>query len=176
MDLWAEEAFDILILDTSPTGHLLRFLEMPELIREWLNAFFRLLIKYKGVVQLNEMAEKALALSRNVRRIQETLKDPEKTAFIAVTIAEAMGVSELRRLMNALGRTGISCENIVVNRVTPVASCPFCTTKRIMEQAYVSEITSAFPSRCVVEVPLFERNIQGVKDLKCVGDILFAGT
>ncbi len=173
MDLRTEEAFDILILDTSPTGHLLRFLELPDMVREWLNAFFRLLLKYKGVVKLTEMAEKALALSKNVRRIQETLTDPAKTGFVAVTIAEAMGVSELKRLMSAVDRAGISCDNIAVNRVTPRSSCPFCTAKRGMEQNYIQKIIEAFPSTHVAEVPLFEKDIQGVQDLKQVGDILF---
>ena len=71
MDLRNEGAFDIFVLDTSPTGHLLRFLELPDLVRKWLKAFFGLLLKYKGVVSLSGAAEKALALSRNVRRIQE---------------------------------------------------------------------------------------------------------
>ncbi|MFO7985962.1 MAG: ArsA family ATPase [Desulfatiglandaceae bacterium] len=173
MDLRTEEAFDILVLDTSPTGHLLRFLELPETVREWLSAFFRLLLKYKGVVQLSGMAEKALALSKNVRRIQETLTDPAKTGFVAVSIAEAMGVSELKRLMSAVERAGISCENIAVNRVTPPSSCPFCTAKRGMEQKYISKIIKAFPSTHVAEVPLFENDIQGVKDLKRVGEVLF---
>ncbi|MCF8084037.1 MAG: ArsA family ATPase [Deltaproteobacteria bacterium] len=173
MDLRAEEAFDILVLDTSPTGHLLRFLELPEMIREWLNAFFRLLLKYKGVVQLSGMAEKALTLSKNVRRIQETLTDPAKTGFVAVSIAEAMGVSELKRLMSAVETAGITCENVVVNRVTPPSSCPFCSAKRHMEQEYIGKITGAFSSKHVTEVPLFEKDIQGVKDLKRVGDVLF---
>jgi len=173
MDLRAEEAFDILVLDTSPTGHLLRFLELPEMIREWLNAFFRLLLKYKGVVQLSGMAEKALTLSKNVRRIQETLTDPAKTGFVAVSIAEAMGVSELKRLMSAVETAGITCENVVVNRVTPPSSCPFCSAKRHMEQEYIGRITGAFSSKHVTEVPLFEKDIQGVKDLKRVGDVLF---
>jgi len=81
MDLRKAGEFDIFVLDTSPTGHLLRFLELPHLIREWLQAFFRLLLKYKGVVRLTGAAERALSLSKNVRKIQETLVDPQKTGF-----------------------------------------------------------------------------------------------
>jgi len=61
MDLRNEGEFDIFVLDTSPTGHLLRFLELPDLVREWLKAFFRLLLKYKGVVRLTGAAEKGLS-------------------------------------------------------------------------------------------------------------------
>ena len=39
--------YDIFILDSAPTGHLLRLLELPELIDQWLKTFFGLLLKYK---------------------------------------------------------------------------------------------------------------------------------
>ncbi|MCF8120595.1 MAG: TRC40/GET3/ArsA family transport-energizing ATPase [Deltaproteobacteria bacterium] len=173
MDLKAENAFEIFVLDTSPTGHLLRFLALPHMIREWLNAFFRLLMKYKGVVPLSGMAEKALSLSKNVRRIQETLTDADKTGFAAVTIAEAMGVSEVKRLMAALENAGILCENIAINQVTPPSSCPFCEVRRGMEQTRIGEIIKAFPAIRVAEVPLFEKALQGVEDLKRLGHSLF---
>jgi len=49
-----------------------------KMVREWLKAFFTLLLKYRGVVSLAKSAEKALAMSKNVRKIQETLTDKEK--------------------------------------------------------------------------------------------------
>jgi len=48
------------------------------MVREWLKAFFTLLLKYRGVVSLAKSAEKALAMSKNVRKIQKTLTDKEK--------------------------------------------------------------------------------------------------
>jgi len=173
MDLRNEGAFDIFVLDTSPTGHLLRFLELPDLARKWLKAFFGLLLKYKGVVSLTGAAEKALALSRNVRRIQETLTDPERTGFVAVTIAEAMGVLELERLMGALETGRIPCRHIVVNKVVPKTDCGFCSVKRAEQQDYVSGISLIFPDRTIVQVPLFPRQIRGIDDLKELGDALF---
>ncbi|MBA3018780.1 MAG: ArsA family ATPase, partial [Desulfobacteraceae bacterium] len=109
MDLRKEGKFDIFVLDTSPTGHLLRFLELPDMVREWLNAFFRLLLKYKGVVRMAKAAEKALAMSKNVRRIQEAFMDRNRTNFVAITIPEAMGLLELERLVSALDNAKIHC-------------------------------------------------------------------
>jgi arsenite/tail-anchored protein-transporting ATPase len=173
MDLRNEGAFDIFVLDTSPTGHLLRFLELPDLARKWLKAFFGLLLKYKGVVSLTGAAEKALALSRNVRRIQETLTDPERTGFVAVTIAEAMGVLELERLMGALETGRIPCCHIVVNKVVPETDCGFCSTKRAEQQDYVRKIASMFPDRTIVQAPIFPRQIRGIEDLSGLGDAVF---
>jgi len=173
MDLRKEGKFDIFVLDTSPTGHLLRFLELPDMVREWLNAFFKLLLKYKGVVRLAKAAEKALALSKNVRKIKETLTNPEKTAFVAVTIPEAMGLFELKRLIEALENAGIPCEHIAVNMVVPQTNCDFCSLKRGEQQGYINKIHSTYPTRMVTKVPLFPHNVRGINDLKKIGQIIF---
>jgi arsenite/tail-anchored protein-transporting ATPase len=173
IDLKGKGAFDIFVLDTSPTGHLLRFLELPDMIREWLKAFFRLLLKYRGIVSLAGAAEKALVLSKNVRRIQEILMNPEKTAFIAITIPEAMGLLELERLLSALDAAGIPCDHIAVNKVVPPVDCGFCSVKRVEQQGYISEIRSKFPSHTITQVPLFPKQVRGIPDLDEISRIIF---
>ena len=173
MAMRAEGKFDILVLDTSPTGHLIRFLELPDIVRQWLNSFFRLLLKYRGVVRLAKAAERALVLSKNVRKIKETLTNPEKTAFFAVTIPEAMGFFELQRLTEALENAGISCEHIAVNMVVPQTDCDFCSLKRGEQQGYIKKILSTYPARMVTKVPLFPHNVRGINDLNKMGEIVF---
>ena len=173
MDLRKAGEFDIFVLDTSPTGHLLRFLELPHLIREWLQAFFRLLLKYKGVVRLTGAAERALSLSKNVRKIQETLVDPQKTGFVAVTIPEAMGFLELERLVDTLENGRIPCKHIVVNKIIPQTDCVFCAAKRAEQQGYIKKINSRFPDRTIVQAPLFPHQVRGLGDLKEMGKLVF---
>jgi anion-transporting ArsA/GET3 family ATPase len=43
MELKQKNEFDVIIIDSSPTGHLLRFLELPGLVRQWLKTLFNLL-------------------------------------------------------------------------------------------------------------------------------------
>jgi len=167
MDLQKAGEFDIFVLDTSPTGHLLRFLELPHLVREWLKAFFRLLLKYKGVVRLTGAAEKALSLSKNVRKIQETLVDPQKTGFVAVTIPEAMGFLELERLVGALEAGHIPLSHIAVNKVMPQTDCAFCAVKRAEQQGYIQKINSRFPDRTIVHAPLCSWMKWGISHIRC---------
>ncbi len=173
MDLRKEKKFDLFILDTSPTGHLLRFLELPDMVREWLMAFFRLILKYKGVVRLTNVAEKALTMARNVRRIQETLTNREKTDFIGVTIPEAMGVLELDRLISVLDNSGIPSNNIAINMVVPKTDCAFCSLRRDEEQRHIKKIHSIYPGRTIIKIPLFSNEIHGVNNLNKVGKIMF---
>ncbi len=173
MELREKREFDIFVLDTSPTGHLLRFLELPDMVREWLKAFFRLLLKYKGLVRLTRAAVRALAMSKNVRRIQETLADPRRTAFVAVTIPEAMGLLELERLAGALGNAKIHCEHIAINMVVPQTACDFCSSKRAEQFRYIEKIHSKFPTRTILQIPLFPHEVRGISDLNEIGGIIF---
>ncbi|MFA4911849.1 MAG: ArsA family ATPase, partial [Desulfobacteria bacterium] len=173
MDLKEEGKFDLFLLDTSPTGHLLRFLELPDMVREWLKAFFRLLLKYRGMVRLTGVAEKALALSRNVRRIQEALVDAKRTAFIAVTIPEAMGFLELERLIDALKNANIPCDHIAINMVVPHTDCDFCFSRRTEQQGYIKRIHSRFPGYSIAKVPLFSHEVRGEGDLEKMAEIVF---
>ena len=173
MELRQEKAFDIFVLDTSPTGHLLRFLELPHLVRQWLRVFFRLLMKYKGVVRLTGAAEKALALSKNVRKIQESLVDIQKTRFVSVTIPERMGFLELERLMNALEKANVPCEHVIMNMVLPWTDCGFCARKRMEQQDCIQKTHARFHSRTVVQAPLFPDPVRGVTQLKKVSEMVF---
>lgn len=165
--------FDMLVLDTSPTGHLLRFLEMPQIIRQWLQTFFRLLMRYKGVVRMTRVAEKAVNMARGIRRIQECLRDPQKTAFVAVSIAEGMAVEELVDLMDALQKGEIPCRHIVMNRITPDSPCPFCRSARNMQEGYLKDVELRFPEYSIIRIPQFPQPIQGMTGLTRLEDVLF---
>ena len=50
MELLETKAQDLIVLDTAPTGHLLRFLEMPSAMGDWLAWIFKLWLKYQDVL------------------------------------------------------------------------------------------------------------------------------
>jgi arsenite-transporting ATPase len=173
MDLKAGGDFDILVLDTSPTGHLLRFLQLPDLARQWLQTFFRLLMRYKGTVRMARMAQKAVNLAKGIRRIQETLKNPLKTAFVAVTLAERMSMEELADLMQALEEIHIPCTRMIVNRIVPNSPCPLCHATRGIQEGHLKEITTRFPATMLTIAPQFPNTIQGLKALGELEMVLF---
>ena len=50
---WVKEgAYDGIIMDTAPTGHTLRLMEMPDMIRKWLEALDALLAKHRYMKKL----------------------------------------------------------------------------------------------------------------------------
>ena len=174
MELMEGHEFDIFVLDTAPTGHLLRFLEMPDMARDWLGAAMKVLLKYRGMVRLGDVAGLVMKYSKQVRKLRKQLLDAAGTEIIVVTIPEAMGVVEMKRLLHALSRFKIACRQIVINMVTPPNDCSFCSMKRDEEQRYVREVIAQYPDYRVGCVPRLPRPIRGLKNILEFRQILYS--
>jgi arsenite-transporting ATPase len=116
-------AFDLVVVDTAPTGHALRLLEMPDLALAWDHYLLSLLLKYREAVGLGGLAAGLVALSRNLKRFQELLRDPARCRFVAVTRAAELPRRETARLLRALKRLGIAVPAVVFNAL-PAAGAP----------------------------------------------------
>jgi len=173
MDLLDEGIYDHFILDTAPTGHMLRFLELPQLAMEWFRTFFRMLLKYRGMVTLTKTAQLMLEMSRSVKKIQQHLLDARRSEFVAVTIPEAMGVLETERFLATLGQMQIPCRHLVVNMVMPPTECDFCLAKREEQQGYIHGLREQFSHYAITEVPCFPHEIRGLAGLKEVGRAIY---
>ncbi len=173
MDLMEEGTYDRFILDTAPTGHMLRFLELPELAMDWFKTFFRMLLKYQGLVTLTKTADLMLEMFRGVKKMRQQLVDAQRSEFVAVTIPEAMGVFETQRFLVTLDRMEIPCRHLVVNMVMPPTECDFCLAKREEQQGYIQGLREQFSRYAVTELPLFPHEIRGLAKLNEVGVALY---
>ncbi|HIK11057.1 MAG TPA: ArsA family ATPase, partial [Oscillatoriaceae cyanobacterium M33_DOE_052] len=110
---------DLIIIDAAPTGHLLRFLEMPSALSDWLAWIFKLWLKYQDVLGRVEFMGSLRQLRQKVVKAQKQLQDPEYTEFIGVMGAEPAILAEAERLTASLLAMGISQRYIVHNRYCP---------------------------------------------------------
>jgi arsenite-transporting ATPase len=170
-----ERNYDIFILDSAASGHMLRFLELPHLVRDWLNTTYKLLLKYKetGLVQFYGVTEHLLELSKGTREIMGILSDPKMTEFVMITIPEAMAVAEAEDLAGSLNRIKTPSSNLIVNMVVPPTRCAFCAIKREEQLSYLKEIEAKFANHVVVQLPLFAQSIRGVDGLNKLAQALF---
>jgi len=174
-ELMKTSDYDLFIMDSAASGHLLRFLQTPDIVREWLKTVFRLILKYKGVLNLSKIhsVESLLDLSRDVRKIQETLTNPETTEFVMITIPEEMGVREMEDLSTALRNLKIPSSHTIINMVIPLSDCNFCTIKRQEQQKYIQFIESKV-NNGITYIPLFLHEIRGKESLSELAKIMFS--
>ncbi|HEX6629954.1 MAG TPA: ArsA-related P-loop ATPase, partial [Gemmatimonadaceae bacterium] len=118
VDLPTSGSYTAVVLDTAPTGHLLRLLELPALALDWSHLVLRLLLRYREVVGLGELAERVLGFARDVRRLEATLRDRTATLVLVVARPEALGVPETGRLLARLAELGMAADVLLVNQLT----------------------------------------------------------
>ncbi len=112
-----DRPYDLVVVDTAPTGHALRLLEMPELALSWDHYLLSLLLKYREAVGLGDLATELVALSKSLKRLEALLRDPGRTRFVAVTRASELPRRETARLLEALEKLSIAVPAVVVNAV-----------------------------------------------------------
>ena len=110
--------YDLIVIDTAPTGHALRLLEMPDAAREWVQVLLRVLLKYRTLVRPGQLAGELVKLSKSIRALQALLHDPVAARFIVVTRAGAVPRVETGRLIGRLRRLRLAVPAIVINAMT----------------------------------------------------------
>jgi arsenite-transporting ATPase len=126
-------AVDIVVLDTAPTGHALRLLEMPATALAWVHALLAILLKYREVIGLGEVAAELLAVARRLRELRTLLADAARARVVAVTRAAALPRYETDRLLARLGRLHLAVPAVLVNGLTS-GSCARCGRDRARER------------------------------------------
>jgi arsenite-transporting ATPase len=166
-DLLDEKRYHTLVLDTAPTGHLIRFLELPEVALSWIRTFIKLLLKYKDVMRANEVAEELVALSKSIKKVIALLTDQESCEFVGVAIPERMSLEETKDLAKSLEKLKVPLNKLLINGIVPENACRFCRSRRKMQEQVVREFQSKFRRRAVeiFVAPQQPHEITGAKDL-----------
>jgi arsenite-transporting ATPase len=121
-----EGRYHLFILDSAPTGHLLRLLELPGLMEQWLQTFFGIFLKYKLAFRLPELSQQLVRISRHVKFLRRLWRDPARTSLYAVSIPTEMALAETVDLLAACDRLGVKVPVLFLNQVTPAADCSLC--------------------------------------------------
>ena len=133
-----------ILIDTAPTGHALRLLEMPELVHEWTKALMGILLKYQPVAGIGEFGPALVKLSQGLGRLRALLTDAAKTSFIVVTRGAALPREETRDLLRQLDRLGVHMPAIVVNAVGR-GTCRRCQSEARIEQRHINALKKQIP-------------------------------
>ena len=157
IDLLDENSEQVVVVDSAPTGHLIRFLESPGLVIDWAKELMRLLLKYNLASRLKPLSEDLLALSRKAKRLDALLHDAETCEVIVVALPEPAVLSETRRLINRLREMKVPVRHVVINRVLGVVS---------RDPEGSRKLENAFPELGFLEIGQRANPVQGIAALE----------
>jgi len=200
LDYMDDERFDRVVIDTAPTGHTLRLLELPETMDSMVGKVLQLRERFSGMMDnLKGMVggddtdpeagiEDLRALSDRIERLRTVLRDPSRTDFRVVMVPEELSVVESERLLGQLEEFGIPAGTVVVNRVMQDPAdilgsdvdiqgpnhedCEFCARRWDVQQRALARAQELFRGHDVRRVPLFAEEVRGEKHLSVVAACL----
>ena len=192
--------FDRVIVDTAPTWHTLRLLQLPELMDSMIGRVMKLRRRFSGMMDGlkgmfgggddgNDPSPDLEELQSRIERLRAVLRDPDRTDFRVVLIPEEMSVVESERLVARLDEFSIPVNTLVVNRVMePLGDvagvdpawivepdpegCEFCARRWDVQQAALRRATDLFRDREVKRVPLLANEVRGEAALRVVAACL----
>ena len=186
--------YERIVIDTAPTGHTIRLLQLPE----FLNSVTGKLIKFRGKLMgavetfksffggggasgKDPMSTLSGALGRledlqaNVARVKKTLTDTTRTQFVVVTIPTSLAVAESKRLVTSLRGEGIRVSSIVCNQIVADDAGPkYVATRRASQRAPMDKLRAAAAAAAadgtykieVTEVPYVDTEVTGIYGLR----------
>lgn len=194
-----DDRFDRIVIDTAPTGHTLRLLELPEMMDTMVGRLLQFRQRMQGLFEgmkgmfgdegpdaetadLDELRER-------IERLRATLRDPTKTDFRIVMVPEEMSVVESERLLDRLQGFEIPVSTVVVNRVMEnladvtgadpdavvspdLENCEFCQCRWGVQQDALARAQDLFRGHDVKRVPLFADEVRGEGMLELVAACL----
>lgn len=166
IDYASQDDFDVIVIDTAPTGHTLRLLELP---MDW-SKQLELKAGMSAEVSDEDRAQKA-----KFDKMIAMMKDSTATTFAYVMYPEKTPMIEAYRASQELASFGIQTQLVVVNLIIPAeqAVTPFFQNRRSMQLKYIEEIKNKFAGAALIEVPLFEREMKGIDMLNMVANQIF---
>ena len=189
--------FDRVVVDTAPTGHTLRLLELPEMLDSMVGKLLTLRDRMGGMVgglfgddaDEEEGIDDLREFSARIERLRDLLRDPARTDFRVVMVPEELSVRESERLLDRLAAFEIPVGTVVVNRVmqdpTEVVDvdpdlfvapnhtdCEFCARRWDVQQEALARSQDIFRGHEVRRVPLFAEEVRGERLLRVVAACL----
>ena len=165
IDYAAQDAWDVIVFDTAPTGHTLRMLELP---LDWSQQ-----LDVKVFASVDGAAADDVAKARFAGVIA-MMRDPRQSTFAFVLYPEATPILEAARAAEELGTLGLRPGLVVANYVLPpeAEATPFGRARRAMQGRYLAELPARFAAP-VLSIPLLAHEVKGLEVLTALGTQLY---
>jgi arsenite-transporting ATPase len=187
---YADADYEAVVLDTAPTGHTLRLLDLPAVLSETLGVAGDVRRRVGRTARAarsmvlgpaaywggngGDADDAVAALRDRVDRVGALLTDPDRARFRPVLTPERMAIAETERLLSRLRAADVPVAALVVNRLftNPAGcDCDRCRRdeRRHAERVDAVESTFDLPIR---RVPELDGEARGLDALATVSEAL----
>ena len=171
-----DDRYDLLVWDTAPAGDTLRLLELPHKFLSHLRTAPRVYLGVRDKLQLSRVPFLRLIDSWKAlsQEITDFFHDHANTEFVLVTIPEALGVYQARRLVGEFAQFGLEIHHLVVNNVITQNDSDFLRQRQAMQRPYIDMLSQEYGRQMTItQLPLFADEMKGTERLQKLEELLF---
>ncbi|HEY9643425.1 MAG TPA: TRC40/GET3/ArsA family transport-energizing ATPase [Coleofasciculaceae cyanobacterium] len=186
-----EGEYDVLIIDSAPTGTALRLLSLPEVAGWYMRRFYKPLQAVSSALRPlveplfrpiagfslpnKEVMDAPYEFYEQIEALEKVLTDNTKTSVRLITNPEKMVIKESLRAHAYLSLYNVATDMVVANRIIPAeVSDPFFKRWKENQEQYRREIHENFHPLPVKEVPLYSEEMCGLEALERLKETLYA--
>lgn len=187
-----EGTYDVLIIDSAPTGTALRLLSLPEVsgwyMRRFYKPFQNISVALRPLVEPifkpiagfslpdKEVMDAPYEFYEQIEALEKVLTDNTQTSVRLVANPEKMVIKESLRAHAYLSLYNVATDMVVANRIIPEeVQDPFFQTWKDNQKQYRQEIHDNFHPLPIKEVPLFSEELCGLAALERLKNTLYPG-
>jgi arsenite-transporting ATPase len=181
-----EGRFDVLIIDSAPTGAAMRLLGAPDLGRLYIknilnfsrgigNVIAPLLQAFqRRPVTENTVPDQIQKLFDQVEGVRRILADPALTSVRLVLNPDRMAILETQRAFTFFSLYGLTVDALFINRVLPPeVTDPYLMSWKEKQSDYRGLIAESFSPLTPFEVPLMRQEVTGLPALTLLSNSLY---
>ncbi|NEP31830.1 MULTISPECIES: TRC40/GET3/ArsA family transport-energizing ATPase [Moorena] len=185
-----EDEFDVLVIDSAPTGTALRLLSLPEVSGWYMRRFYKPLQSmsvalrplveplFKPIAGFSlpdkEVMDAPYEFYEQIEALEKVLTDNQQTSVRLVTNPERMVIKESLRAHAYLSLYNVATDLVVANRIIPdQVTDPFFQRWKENQQQYRQEIHDNFRPLPIKEVPLYSQEMCGIEALERLKETLY---
>ncbi|MEZ4830287.1 MAG: ArsA family ATPase [Bacteroidia bacterium] len=181
---YSENEYQLLVIDSAPTGETLTLLSLPQVTQSWLTKAFpgqSFAVKTMGKIvrktmdiPLDKGYEELETLFAKLEKIQKIFVNPNITSIRLVANPERMVIQEAKRAYTYLQLYGYNVDAIVVNRIIPEAAGGKLFEKYLKSQiAHLQDIEESFAPLPILKVSHMGQEVFGLDLLAEIGKSLY---
>ena len=181
-----EGRYDVVVIDTAPTGETLRLLSFPDVSNWYIDKVFAVVSRLMGLARMTighmvdfplptkEVMDSVMVLKDQMKQVKRILEDPENTTVRLVLNPERMAINETRRSYSYMCLYNKNVECLIVNKVIPAdADGEFMKTKLSEQDGYMKMIDESFSGLKVMKAYLMNTEVRGRDRLCMLADQIF---
>lgn len=181
---YSEGDYQLLIIDSAPTGETLTLLSLPQVTQSWLTKAFpgqSFAVKTMGKVirktmdiPLDKGYEELETLFGKLEKIQKIFVNPNVTSIRLVANPERMVIQEAKRAYTYLQLYGYNVDAVIVNRIMPKEAGGTLFAKYLESQArHLQDLEESFAPLPILKVPHKGQEVFGLKLLESIGKSIY---